>query len=238
MRPSRSPDSQANRRPPNVRFIPTFVRSRKMSCWPAELPNSSQRRQRRRLPYWAPSAGMHCLRNPEQTVPAGVLSGATTDPLGSAALADKVARPPARQVLGRFRAPAANRSPTPSFTVPQAASYAVSLKYSEAGMNSGRQVVAVLNIDGQGNNWRETVVTNEAVLKLLRFLRKYPQSFARSNCAQSDTAHDEVCVPKKRLRYMRAALLRLLVGMGQPQRQRARRSSGPLPQAGGALCAL
>ena len=36
--------------------------------------------------------------------------------------------------------------------------------------------VSVLNVDAKGNYWRETLPTKDALLKLLRFLRKNPQA--------------------------------------------------------------
>ena len=60
-------------------------------------------------------------------------------------------------------------------------------------MSSGRRV-AVLNVDGKGNYWRETVTANEAVLKLLRFLRKNPQSICTIELRRTDMAQHELSV--------------------------------------------
>ena len=42
-------------------------------------------------------------------------------------------------------------------------------------MTAGHQV-SVLNVDARGNYWRETLPTKDALLKLLRFLRKNPHA--------------------------------------------------------------
>ena len=42
-------------------------------------------------------------------------------------------------------------------------------------MTSGHQVV-VINIDARCNYWKETLTANDALLTLLRFLRKHPQA--------------------------------------------------------------